>query len=534
MYWQVKYCKSRTQKWEKFEMYKNLLKTVTNLASPKVLVVGDFMLDTYVYGDALRISPEAPVPVLKVCRTECNCGGAGSVAVDLAALGAVPLCVGVIGTDANGEVLKEKLIEAGADIEGLFTAADRATISKQRLIGLAQHRHRQQLMRIDQECTEAFSEELYAMILRAYEDKLQQADIVCLQDYDKGLLSPSVCRQMVELALRAEKKILVDPSPASDYSKYTGATAITPNREEASTAVGFEIETASDAAKAAGQLQQKLGLKAVIVTLDKEGAYLKTETESQIIPTRPRNVYDVSGAGDMVLATLAVALVAGCDYRTAVELSNLTAGIEVEKFGTATVTIGEVINEIVSQERGKTGKVHSIDSLMEQLAWHRSQKETIVFTNGCFDVVHRGHIEVLRACKLEGDIIVVGLNSDSSVRTIKGPDRPINNQYDRAAVLAALETVDYITLFDDPSVLNLVKKVKPDVLVKGQDWAEKGVVGREFVESYGGRVVLVPVVEGKSSTATIKKIKSLKRPSIAEVQARKHHKRRLMAPERES
>jgi len=194
-------------------------------------------------------------------------------------------------------------------------------------------------------------------------------------------------------------------------------------------------------------------------------------------------------------------------------LSNIAGGIEVEKFGAATVTIEEIINEIVGQNRGKSGKVRSIDSLVEELAWHRRQKETIVFTNGCFDVVHRGHTEFLKFCKLQADIVVVGLNSDSSVRTIKGPDRPINNQYDRAAVLAALETVDYITVFDEPDPLNLIKKVNPDVLVKGQDWAEKGVVGREFVESYGGKGVLAPIVEGKSSTATIEKMKSLERKS---------------------
>ena len=515
-------------------MYKNLLKTITNLASPKILVVGDFMLDIYIYGDALRISPEAPVPVLKVCRTDYGCGGAGSVAADLAALGAVPFCVGIVGNDQNGKTLEEKLVAAGADISGLFTAADRPTISKQRLIGLAQHRHRQQLMRIDQECTEPFSEELYAMILQAYKDKLKQADIVCLQDYDKGLLSPSVCKQMIQLAMRAKKKILVDPSPASDYSKYAGATLITPNRQEASTAVHFEIKTTSDATEAAEKLARNLGLEAVIITLDKEGAYLRTETESEIIPTRPRNVYDVSGAGDMVLATLAVALVANCDYKTAVELSNITAGIEVEKFGTTTVTIEEVINEIVSQNRGKSGKVQPVDSLIEELTWHRSQKETTVFTNGCFDVVHRGHIEYLKFCKLQGDIVVVGLNSDSSVRSIKGPERPINNQYDRAAVLAALESVDYVVIFDEPTPINLIKKVKPDILVKGEDWAEKGIVGHEFVESYGGKVLLAPLVEGMSSTATIEKIKSLKGPGIAYVETSKHSKERLMAPERES
>jgi len=514
-------------------MYKDLLKAVTNLGSAKILVVGDFMLDVYVYGDALRISPEAPVPVLKVCKTEHACGGAGYVAADLAALGGLPYCVGIIGDDSNGNILKEKLSEAGADISGLLTIADRPTTSKQRLIGLAQHRHRQQLMRIDQENAEPFSDKVYAKILAAYKERLQEADIVCLEDYDKGLLCASFCRQIIQLTNGAKKKVLVDPASVSDYSKYTGATLITPNRKESSVAVGFEIKTVSDAAKAAEQLAGDLEFDAVVITLDKEGAYLRTESESEIIPTRPRNVYDVSGAGDMVLATLAVALAADCDYKTAVQLANMTAGIEVEKFGAATVALDEIINEIISQNRGTGGKLHYVDSLLEELSWHRTQNKTIVFTNGCFDVMHRGHIEYLKFCKLQGDIVVIGLNSDSSVRTIKGPERPINNQYDRAAVLAALESVDYITVFDEPDPLKLIKKVRPDVLVKGEDWAEKGVVGREFVESCGGKVVLAPLVEGKSSTATIEKIKSLKSPRTARREARERNKEPLVTPKEE-
>ncbi len=494
-------------------MYENLLKTVTNLGSPKVLVVGDFMLDVYIYGDAMRISPEAPVPVLKVTENEYRCGGAGSVAADIAALGAKPLCLGVIGDDQNSEILKKKLTEIGADISGLHTVSNRPTISKQRLIGLAQHIHRQQLIRMDQESAEPLADEVNEAILQSYKDKLASADIVCLQDYDKGLLSPTVCQEMIKLARQADKKVIVDPSLTSDYSKYLGATVITPNRKETSAAVDFEITNAETAAKAAEELAGKFKLDAVVITLDKEGAYLKTKDVSQLIPTRVRNVYDVTGAGDVVLATLAITLAAGCDYETAVQLSNITGGIEVEKFGTATVTIEEIADEILNQKRGARGKVRSTDLLLDELAWHRKGKKTIVFTNGCFDVIHRGHIEYLEFCKSQGDIVVVGLNSDSSVKIIKGPARPINNQHDRAVVLAALEMVDYITLFDEPDPLNLIKKVKPDVLVKGEDWAEKGVVGREFVESIGGKVVLAPLVEGKSSTETIEKMKSMEAKS---------------------
>jgi len=488
-------------------MYEKLLKTVTNLGSPKVLIVGDFMLDAYTYGDALRISPEAPVPVLKVTKTEYSCGGAGSVAMDLAVLKAIPLCLGVTGNDQNGETLRKNLAKAGADITGLLTLTDRPTTTKQRLIGLAQHRHQQQLFRLDEESTEILSDEQQEEILQAFKNILLQADIVCLQDYNKGLLNSSLCQEMITLAKQANKKTLIDPSLGGDYSKYTGATLITPNRQETSTAVGFEIKTAKDAAKAAQTLAEKFQIETVVITLDKEGAYLKSPQTDEIIPTRPRSVYDVTGAGDMVLATLAIALAADCDYKTAVQLSNIASGIEVEKFGVATVTIEEIINEIT----GKSDKVRPTDSLIEQLAEHRRQNAAVVFTNGCFDVVHRGHIEFLKFCKMQGDIVVVGINSDSSTKSIKGPDRPINNQYDRAAVLAALETVSYITIFDEPDPLNLIKKIKPDVLVKGQDWAQKGVIGSEFVESYGGRVILAPLVEGKSSTKTIEKIRSLER-----------------------
>jgi D-beta-D-heptose 7-phosphate kinase/D-beta-D-heptose 1-phosphate adenosyltransferase len=471
--------------------------------------VGDFMLDVNIYGDALRISPEAPVPVLRIKRTEHNAGGAGSVASNIAALGGIALCLGTIGDDKNGQILKDMLADRGAKVDGLLVADGRPTISKQRLIGLAQHRHQQQLFRMDEESTEPLSGDTNERIIEAYKEILKEADAVCLQDHDKALLSEELCSKLIGLAKDAGKKVLVDPCLISDYSKYTGATLITPNRHEASLAVGFEIESREDAEKAAEQLLADFKLEAVVITLDKEGAYLKTSEQSELVPTRPRSVYDVTGAGDMVLATLATALAAECDWRTAVELSNITGGIEVEKFGVATVSIDEIINEIVGQTRAKGGKVREHDSLVQELNWHRAQGEKIVFTNGCFDVIHRGHIEYLQFCKSHGDILVVGLNSDSSVKQIKGPDRPINNQKDRASVLAAMEAVDYVTIFDEPDPLALIEKVKPDVLVKGQDWEDKGVVGSEFVESYGGRVELAPLVEGKSSTSIIEKMKSL-------------------------
>jgi D-beta-D-heptose 7-phosphate kinase/D-beta-D-heptose 1-phosphate adenosyltransferase len=492
-------------------MYKQLLNKVTNLGSPKVLLVGDFMLDSYVYGDALRISPEAPVPVLKVVKRQSRCGGAGSVAANLTALGAECICIGTIGDDDNGKLLIELLKEANVDISGLLQMPGRPTISKQRLVGLAQHRHRQQLLRIDDESTSSLEESQYSKILEVFQARLPEADIVCLQDYNKATLNPKLCFKLIQAAIKAAKLVLVDPPSIADYSKFKGASLITPNRKEASLAAGFEVHTIADAEKAADTIIQKFEVEAVVITLDKEGAFLKSKQVAKHISTVPRSVYDVTGAGDMVLAMLAVSLAAGCDHETAVHLANLAGGIEVEKFGVASVTIDEIVNEIIAENMGKTGKLRDIDSLCDELDFHRKQNQTIVFTNGCFDVIHRGHIEFLKFCKSQGDIVVLALNSDFSVKKIKGPERPINNQHDRAEVLAALETIDYIVIFDEPDPLNTIQKIRPDILIKGKDWEHKGVVGREFVESYGGKVVLASLIDGKSSTNTINKMKSLRK-----------------------
>ena len=489
--------------------YTDLLKAVTNLGSPKILLVGDFMLDSYIYGDALRISPEAPVQVLKVVRRESAGGGASSVAADVLTLGAQCFCVGIVGDDNNAIRLLDILRNLRAETNGIITIPDRPTITKERIIGLAQHRHRQQLLRVDDECTEPLRQEHYQHLLDIYKKQLASCDIICLQDYKKGLLVPEFCQELIAMAKQAGKKVLVDPPLDSDYSKFTGACLITPNRKETSRAVGFEINTIADAEKASEILLKKLQLETVVITLDKEGAFLRNASTAQHLKTLPRNVYDVTGAGDMMLAMLAVAMAAECDEVTSLQLANIASGIEVEKFGVATVSVDEIVNEIVSTNKGKTGKIHTAEELVRHLDYHRQQKETIVFTNGCFDVLHRGHIEYLRFCKGQGNIVVLGLNSDNSVRQLKGPERPVNNQHDRAAVLAALESVDYITIFDQPDPLELIRQVRPDVLVKGADWAEKGVVGREFVESYGGRVELAPLVDGKSSTATIEKLKGL-------------------------
>lgn len=487
-------------------MYRELLKKVSKLGQPRVLLVGDFMLDSYVYGDALRISPEAPVPVLKVVRREDKCGGAASVAADIAALGAKAVCIGVIGNDQNGRILTALLEKTGADTNGLLAIDNRPTTTKQRLVGLAQHRHQQQLMRIDEEDSSPLDSHCSQQILNLYKSAIKQADIVCLQDYAKGMLCESLTREFISIANKEGKIILVDPPLRNDYSKFTGVSAITPNRQEASMVVGFSIDTSDDAEKAASCLLDKFDLEAAIITMDKDGAYLKTKQRSMLVPTIARTVYDVTGAGDVVLAAMAVALASGWQYYDAVSLANIAGGLEVEKFGVATVSRDEIIAELANRCGEKFGKIITQEQLDEVLSYHRAAKETIVFTNGCFDVLHRGHTTYLKFAKEQGDLLIVGLNSDSSIRENKGPTRPINSQHDRAEVLSALEYVDYVVIFDEPTPAEIIPKVCPNVLVKGEDWKDKGVVGQEFVESKGGKVVLAKLVEGKSSTNIINKM----------------------------
>ena len=487
-------------------MYRELIKEVSQLGSHRVLLAGDFMLDCYVYGDAMRISPEAPVPVLRVVRRENKCGGAASVAADIAALGGQAVCIGIIGEGENGKILASLLKDTGADISGLITSCDRPTTTKQRLVGLAQHRHQQQLMRIDEESNRPVTDADAKKIIESYKAAINTVDIVCLQDYAKGMLSEPLATEFIRIAKSAGKKVLVDPPLQGGYSKFKGASCITPNRHEAALAAGFEIENFDDANRAAEKLLESLDLEAVIITMDKDGAYLKTSRISQHVPTIARNVYDVTGAGDVVLSALAVSLAAGWEYYNAVSLANIAGGLEVEKFGVATVSTAEIITELIARCNEKTGKIIDDEKLPDILTYHRARGDRVVFTNGCFDVLHCGHIEYLQFSRKQGDVLIVGLNSDRSVRENKGETRPINNQADRAQVLAALECVDYVIIFDEATPVDIVPKVSPDILVKGEDWKDKGVVGREFVEANGGKVVLAKMVEGKSSTNIISKM----------------------------
>lgn len=478
--------------------------------SVSILVLGDYMLDRYLYGDAERISPEAPVPVLRVVREEHAAGGAGSVAADITALGGRAHCLGITGRDADGERLRRLLRDLGADADGLLAIDDRPTTRKSRLVGLAQHRHRQQLIRVDHESTDPLSAEDADRLLRGAERLMERCQVVCIEDYDKGVVTEPLARAVMAAAERRRLPVLVDPANISNYSRYAGATLMTPNRTETERVVGRRLRSLEAVREQATLIHQRCCTRHVCVTLDADGAALIGPGGSfDHVSTKARDVYDVTGAGDEVLAALAVAIGAGGSLREAVMLANIAGGLEVEKFGCVPISRDEVIGEILLEHNRRLGKVRTLEHLLPELNRRRTRGERIAFTNGCFDLLHAGHVFNFAFCKKHADVLVVGLNSDASVRSLhKGDGRPVVNQEDRAVVLAALADVDYVVLFDEPTPQALIEAVRPDVLLKGADWEGRTIAGQGFVEKNGGRVVLAPLLDGRSTTGLIERIRS--------------------------
>ena len=478
-------------------------------AGRRVLLVGDLILDRYLFGDAERISPEAPVPVLRTIETREAVGGSANVAACLRALGCEVVICGVVGDDGHANTLRRLLDDLGVDTHGVVSVSNRRTTAKTRLVGLAQHRHRQQLLRVDEEDTSPLAHEDASRVAKVAAALVASVDIICIEDYDKGVITDEVIGPILKAAAAHDRRLLVDPARLSDYSRYKGADILTPNREELSMAVGRRLNTTEQVGAAAFELIESQGLGAVVATVGREGAVVVTrDGECTHLATVPRSVYDNTGAGDAVLAMLAAAVVGGADLVSAARLANVAGGLEVEKFGCVPITADEILADLRLSDRLHNGKLGTVDEVAAELALRRDRGETVVFTNGCFDILHAGHVDFLRRCRREGSLLVVGLNSDESVRALdKGDDRPFNRFEDRAAVLGALECLDYVIRFDEPTPEGLIRKLRPDILAKGEDWAEEGVVGAAFVESYGGRVVLLPLVEGLSTTNLIDRIR---------------------------
>ncbi len=465
-------------------------------ASPRILAIGDLMIDHYLWGGCERISPEAPVQVVDIARETTVLGGAGNVINNLVALGAQVRVGGVIGDDENGEELRSMLRAINVDGEGLSLQAGRKTSKKSRIIA-----SNQQILRYDRESKDPIASQSEEALLSYVARVIGECDIVILSDYGKGVITERVAQGVIASAKASGKKVLVDPK-GKDYSKYRGAYLLTPNRKEASEATGISIRDDESLRRALLMLKETCDLECSMITLSEDGIAVFDESMRRF-PTVAKEVYDVTGAGDTVIASLSYALACGLSIDEAAPFANHAAAVVVGKIGSATVTLDE-IDAYESSLRQSTSDAHIKTSQEIALIASRlkSEGKKVVFTNGCFDILHVGHVKYLQEAKSYGDVLIVGLNSDSSVRALKGPTRPVNGEADRAYILAALESVDYVVMFSDETPYELIKSVAPDILVKGGDYEGKTVVGAEFA----GELRLVRFVDGKSTTATIERI----------------------------
>ena len=469
-----------------------------------ILCVGDIMLDDFVYGEVTRISPEAPTPVLQVTHNAVEIGGAGNVARNIAALGAQCIFVGLVGDDDAGRTLTAALAKLGAVIPDLVVDRTRQTTRKVRYV--SEH-HSTHLMRADWETAEPAGAEAQAAIIAYAQAAMPKAGAVVLSDYAKGALTGSVTRAIIDAARRLGKPVVVDPK-FHDYAIYRGATLLTPNRKELSAAVHRPLATEADVAGAAAELARMVGSEAVLVKRSEQGMSLHVEGHAPIhLEAHEVKVRDVSGAGDTVAAVTAVLLAMGTPYEFAMRAANAAAAVVVGKRGTATVSLAELRHRILPAAAlaPEDKIVFDWSVLDERLGDWRRHGLRIGFTNGCFDLLHRGHIRLLAEARAACDRLVVGLNSDASTARLKGKGRPINPAEARAEVLAALEAVDLVVVFEQDTPLELIKRVRPAVLVNGADYKIEDVVGRAAIEMAGGDVILVELVPGHSTTGLVRR-----------------------------
>jgi D-beta-D-heptose 7-phosphate kinase/D-beta-D-heptose 1-phosphate adenosyltransferase len=466
----------------------------------KVLVVGDIMLDRYIHGEVERISPEAPVPVIRHAQRFERAGGAANVAMNLAGLGCRAVLAGFWGDDTEQRELAAILDRSGIDTVGVVSSS-LPTISKTRIVG-----RMQQLLRLDIESREAPPATEAKRLRERATELAGKVNAVILSDYAKGALTDELCEAVIRAARAAGIPVLVDPK-TKDFSKYNGATTVCPNLGELSAATGVSAHE-SEALLDAGQtLLAEHDFKYLTVTMSEKGIALLRRDGRYHSPARAREVFDVSGAGDTVIATLAASLAGGLKVETAVELANMAAGIVVGKMGTVPIAQHELVAALTPSVELTAGeKILDRERVTRRVAEWRAAGETIVFTNGCFDLLHVGHITLLEDCRKFGTKLVLGLNADASVCRLKGPTRPIVGQQERARVMAALAAVDAVVLFEEDTPLELIRALKPNVLVKGGDYTVETVVGHEDVIAFGGRVEIVPTVEGFSTTNIVKKL----------------------------
>jgi len=472
------------------------------IGSPSILIVGDLILDRYVYGDVKRLSQEAPIQILDVTGEEYMLGGAANVADKLASLGAKVALVAMTGDDSEAQVAVDLLAGRGIDVAGVMRDERRPTTLKTRFIA-----QNQQVLRVDRESRAGALRPLRTQALGLIKDLLPGRSSVVVSDYAKGLLTADVAGEIIAMASGAGVPVVVDPK-GSDFARYRGATVLTPNKRELGDGAHMSIETEEDLGAAGRRVVEETRCKHLVVTCGGDGMVIfNSDRTSRAVPTKKREVCDVTGAGDAVAAVIGLSVAAGVGIDDAAQLANIAGGIIVGQIGVGSLSIGDMAQELDSIERSSAHKILDPRRVIEAVSAARRAGLKIVFTNGCFDLLHAGHVRLLEECKGLGDLLIVGLNTDESVRRLKGPGRPIVPESSRANLLAALVFTDYIVPFDEDTPVDLIKAIKPDVLVKGGDYAKDRIVGWDVVEGYGGRVATVPVVEGFSTSAIVEKIK---------------------------
>ncbi|MBI5507691.1 MAG: D-glycero-beta-D-manno-heptose-7-phosphate kinase [Deltaproteobacteria bacterium] len=464
----------------------------------RVLVVGDLILDEYLRGTVQRISPEAPVPVLEAAETHCAPGGAANVAANLASLGAAVVLCGAVGADGNGRRLVELLAARGIDTRGVVTDELRPTTHKLRVVAHSQH-----VLRIDQEERQTLGGDVETRLLKVVQEQIGSVAGVVLSDYAKGVLNPTFVADVIKTAAAAGVAVTVDPK-GTDYVRYRGARVLTPNLSELQHGTGLPVGTEAERRRAAAALLESTQVPAVLVTCGKDGMVLyEAGREPVRIAAQAREVFDVTGAGDTVIAVLSLALFAGLSLEDAARVANVGAGIVVGKLGTASVSREELQAALGAASVGSATKVVELATAARAANDARAASRRVVFTNGCFDLLHAGHVTYLEAARAHGDLLIVAVNSDASVRRLKGPGRPLVAAEHRAKVVAGMASVDLVVVFDADTPDAVIRAIRPDVLVKGADYRLEDVVGRDVVEAHGGRVELVPLVDGCSTSKLI-------------------------------
>lgn len=494
-----------------------LIDEMERLGTPRILVVGDLILDRYVWGDAERISQEAPVILLREDRQETRLGGAANVANLLRGLDAEVTLAGVVGSDTDGKCVAEELSAAGVDCSALVTDQDRPTTCKVRFMGRAQHRHPHQMLRVDREMRHPISSEVAQKLLASVMPRLDEFDAILISDYAKGVCTAEVLQPLIAACRVAGLPVVADPAAGGDYNLYRGATGVTPNRSETQKATGIDVRSIAAACDAGQRLVEKFDLEMAFVTLDRDGIVLASRHHKPMhLPTRIREVCDVTGAGDMVLAMFGLGMAAGTDPARLCQLANVAGGLEVEQVGVVRISRKEILADLLRDGRRSEGKVCSLDELARHVSARKKAGQSVVLTNGCFDLLHIGHLTYLREAAQEGDCLIVAINSDSSVRKLnKGPDRPIFDEQYRAQMLAGLEAVDYVVVFSEETPHALLRALRPDVLVKGGTYRDDEIVGREVVLKYGGRVKALGITPGVSTTDIVRRLRHSESAAIS-------------------